>query len=337
MLKILSIIIPTYNMEKYLRKCLDSLVVSDENMKLLEVLVINDGSKDSSSQIAHEYESRFPNSFRIIDKENGNYGSCINRGLKEATGKYIKVLDADDSFNNDAFSTYLQTLTSIDVDLVLNDTFLVNEKDNVFETWTFNIQKGIFDFYNVKINPSMHCVTYRRENLIALNYKQTEGISYTDQQWVFTPLSIVKTSFYTNLPLYRYLVGREGQTVNPEIRKKNLNQRLKTLEDMIQQFEEYDQEKGKGYKWMENKLINQISSIYRLVIIEDKDDKNSLVINFDNNLKEQHNYLYREVESKLVLGSRIKHNYGIYWRKYHRLNKFHPIIIAFYIFKSVFK
>ena len=67
--KILSIIIPTYNMEKYLRKCLDSLIISDENMEKIEVLVINDGSKDSSSVIAHEYESRYPQTIKVIDKD----------------------------------------------------------------------------------------------------------------------------------------------------------------------------------------------------------------------------------------------------------------------------
>ena len=68
--KILTIIIPTYNMEKYLRRCLDSLIIDEEGMKQLEVLVINDGSKDSSSQIAHEYQDKYPDTFRVIDKEN---------------------------------------------------------------------------------------------------------------------------------------------------------------------------------------------------------------------------------------------------------------------------
>ena len=73
--KILTIIIPTYNMEKYLRRCLDSLIIDEEGMKQLEVLVINDGSKDSSSQIAHEYQDKYPDTYRVIDKENGNYGN----------------------------------------------------------------------------------------------------------------------------------------------------------------------------------------------------------------------------------------------------------------------
>ena len=116
--KVLSLIIPTYNMEKYLKKCLDSLIV--ENMDLLEVLVVNDGSKDNSSKIAHEYEEKYPNTFRVIDKENGNYGSCINRGLAEAKGKYVKVLDADDCFDVNNFNKYLSFLQENDVDLVLN-------------------------------------------------------------------------------------------------------------------------------------------------------------------------------------------------------------------------
>ena len=96
--KLLTIVIPSYNMEKYLDRCLSSLIVSDEKMQCLEVLVINDGSKDRTSEIAHTYEERFPGTFRVVDKENGHYGSCVNRGLKEARGTFIKVLDADDYF-----------------------------------------------------------------------------------------------------------------------------------------------------------------------------------------------------------------------------------------------
>ena len=95
MQKLLTIIVPTYNMQDYLRHCLDSLIVSNEWLDLLEVLVINDGSKDKSSEIGHEFEMLYPNTFVVIDKENGNYGSCINKGLEIATGKYVKVLDSD--------------------------------------------------------------------------------------------------------------------------------------------------------------------------------------------------------------------------------------------------
>ena len=127
MQKLLTIVIPTYNMQDYLARCLDSLIIKDDDlMSKLEVLVVNDGSKDNSSAIAHEYEAKYPNTFRVIDKENGNYGSCVNRGLKEAAGKYIKVLDADDWFDNSNFEKYLSVLSSIDADLILTDFSIVN-------------------------------------------------------------------------------------------------------------------------------------------------------------------------------------------------------------------
>ena len=136
--KILSIIIPTYNMEKYLRKCLDSLIVSDEKMQMLEVLVINDGSRDSSSLIAHEYEAKYPLTIRVVDKENGNYGSCINRGLKEATGKYVKVLDADDYFDTISFEQFIILLASTDADLVISDYSKVNEHGDILDDISFS-------------------------------------------------------------------------------------------------------------------------------------------------------------------------------------------------------
>lgn len=71
MKKILTIVIPTYNVQDYLHRCLNSLIVSEEQMQHLEVLVVNDGSKDSSSAIAHEYQDKYPDTFRVIDKEKG--------------------------------------------------------------------------------------------------------------------------------------------------------------------------------------------------------------------------------------------------------------------------
>lgn len=129
--KILSIVIPTYNMEKYLNKCIDSLLIPDLN--LLDILIINDGSKDSSSAIGHEYESRFPESIHIIDKENGNYGSCVNRGLKEAKGRYFRLLDADDSLDTDSLQQIVKILKNLDneVDVMITNYSIVDIHGNV--------------------------------------------------------------------------------------------------------------------------------------------------------------------------------------------------------------
>ena len=121
MSKILTIVVPSYNMEAYLGKCLDSLIVRDADgslnanmMDALEVLVINDGSKDRTSEIGHSYEAKYPGTFRVIDKENGHYGSCVNRGLAEAKGAFIRVLDADDYVDNAKFKLFLELLLSFE-------------------------------------------------------------------------------------------------------------------------------------------------------------------------------------------------------------------------------
>lgn len=220
--KLLSIVIPTYNMEKYLRKCLDSLVVSDKYLKQLDVLVINDGSKDSSSLIAHEYESRFPDTFRVIDKGNGNYGSCINRGISEACGLYFRILDADDSFDTQALEALIDVLSSGDASEVVFTNFkMVDPNGKCISYKETTIPEGVHNFGEIDfIGTSnehlltMHCITYRTDYLRSSGLHQQEGISYTDVEYCYFPLIEARSFCYIDLILYFYLVGREGQTVS---------------------------------------------------------------------------------------------------------------------------
>lgn len=93
--KVLTVIVPVYNMEKYIRQCLESLVIG-EALDRIEVLVVLDGSKDGSAEIAYEFVEQYPDTFRIIYKANGGHGSAINTGLMMASGEYVKILDSDD-------------------------------------------------------------------------------------------------------------------------------------------------------------------------------------------------------------------------------------------------
>lgn len=236
--KVLSVIIPTYNMEDYLRKCLSSLVLPDASlMHSLEVIVVIDGATDSSSKIAHEYQDAYPDTFRVIDKENGNYGSCVNRGLKEATAKYIRVLDADDSYNTENLSRFLQQLSTIDCDLLLTDYNIVDASGNVSERRTFDVKSDeVIDVTKVQrpvAELEMHAITYRREILLDLNYWQTEGISYTDTEWAFIPLMAVSTVCYLNIQVYNYLVGRAGQTMDAAVFRKGIHHILKVNDRLM--------------------------------------------------------------------------------------------------------
>ena len=226
--KQISIIIPTYNMESYIGKCLDSLLIPE--LDAVEVLVVNDGSKDRSSEIAHSYAKCYPNSIRVIDKENGNYGSCINTALPLATGRYVKVLDADDTFDAYAFSRLVNCLGSVNDDVVVTDFMEVDDAGNPHPSNRMS-KYGLPAGKTLRLDEmgradilqlAMHGIAYRRAIFSNIAYHQTEGISYTDTEWRIQPLCHAETVRYIDVGiLYRYLIGREGQTMDPAIYLKS--------------------------------------------------------------------------------------------------------------------
>lgn len=320
MIKILTIVIPTYNMEKYLDRCLSSLIVKDEQMDNLEVLVINDGSKDRSSEIAHAYETRYPQTFRVIDKENGNYGSCVNRGVSEATGKYIKILDADDWFSS-AFPSYLSFLEEHDADLVLSDFDFINMSGNIFRTVFYDLPVGE-DLLFQSLLPSasniwMHAVTYRTQIVRDSGYKQTEGISYTDQEWVFYPMSRVTSVCYFGNALYEYLVGRTGQTIDPSVWIKSSSQEMLSAGVMLGQFYEEKElipESVRSY-W-EARIHYRSKIIYDHILIDAPVSQNSDwygLRDYDACLAEKCPSVYEQLDDEIV-SPKIPYHYIRDWR-----------------------
>ena len=280
--KILSIIIPTYNMEKYLDKCLTSLIVEDkEQMKQLEVLVIIDGAKDRSSEIAHIYQNQHPETFVVIEKENGNYGSCINRGIKEATGRYVKILDADDSFDTISFSRFLDQIRNLpeDIDVIFSGYLVVNEQDGVISSYLRGFMPcGYLNWSNVahslidEHHLAMHEVTYRLSLLRDMNYLQTEGISYTDQEWVFYPMTNAKSFYLIDAYVYKYLVGRAGQTMDLKVFQKGVGANIIIANRMLPYYK-MCQNKNKNSEanyYLKNNLLWILNLIYSICLLSNK-------------------------------------------------------------------
>ena len=317
--KTLSIIIPTYNMEKYLHKCLDSLIVSDENMKQLEVLVINDGSKDSSSKIGHEYEAKFPQTFRVIDKENGNYGSCINRGLKEATGKYVKVLDADDYYDVTVFNRFIAFLENKDVDLVINEYCIFDENDIITECYSFNLPiERVFDLDEFPDFMSTwlwhHGITYRTQMLQDMKYQQTEGISYTDDEWIFKPMVHVKRVFYFPERLYYYLRGREGQTFDPKVLKKSLGNKIIVARSMLEYYNMVtSNETVQLPRYCYLKLKQRLIVLYNYIITKQYTEEcNTMLAELDKAMANLAPSVYQDLN---LVSNRFGQKYINKWRK----------------------
>lgn len=294
MYKVLTIVVPTYNMEKYLDRGLSSLIISDENMRKLEVLVVNDGSKDRSSEIAHFYEQRYPNTFRVIDKENGNYGSCVNRGLQEATGKYIKILDADDWFDTEVLDLFISYLLEVDADLIISDYKVVDAKGDVSETYNFKLptdhQFGLDELSEGTITWLWHQgITYKTEKVRAINYQQTEGISYTDDEWIYAPMVKVQQICYFPHYLYLYLRGREGQTFDPTVLKKTFASRVIVVKKLLEYYQCYRDKVDKEIRnYLFVKFIIKLTTIYNFYLIKESSaEGNKTIHELDSLIKDK--------------------------------------------------
>lgn len=322
--KILTIVIPTYNMQDYLRRCLDSLIVPEEQMKQLEVLVVNDGSKDNSSAIAHEYQDKYPGTFRVIDKENGNYGSCVNRGLKEATGKYIKILDADDWFDTGKLPSYIQQLAIQDADMVLNCCKLVDingkKQRNIGASFMINGETISFsEFAKFHYFPPMHNVAYRLSILKSMKYSQTEGISYTDMEWVEKPISAVSSVTYIDVCLYNYCLGREGQTVSDDIISKRFDHHCMIAYSLLDFSLNYmGDEAHKQY--IEQKAIDYLRYLYRKHIIGGVFE-DAAFRKFDDIIRGKYSFVCSSIS-----GLKFKSFYISIWR-YFRLGKTYGLFL----------
>lgn len=217
-------------MEEYLDNCLSSMIMDDASlMGALEVIIVNDGSKDRSLEIASSYKERFPDTFIVIDKENGNYGSCVNMGLKEATGNYFRIVDADDWVDTSALITFISHLIDCNCDLVFTNYAVIKglnieyKKCNarIIPNVVYDLTKIVYekDDYHMQ----MHGMTYKTDVLKSMGLRLTEGVSYTDSEYCFLPLSAIETIIYWDIVLYQYRAEREGQTISVESRVKSTN------------------------------------------------------------------------------------------------------------------
>lgn len=291
--KILTLIIPSYNMENYLDKCLDSLRCP--GLDRMEVIVVNDGSKDSTLSIARSRENEYPSSIRVLDKPNGNYGSCINAALPMATGRFVKVLDADDSFCTNNITPFIDFLEKCNADLVISDYDIVDEKGSVTEEVRFNLPAGEKLDAEI-ILPTlreclfeMHAVAYRREMLLEIGYRQTEGVSYTDQEWMFAPMVAVKSCRYYPHTIYRYLVGRAGQTVDAEVARRKVGETITVLNSMLDTLRERQKEISSiRRQYFDSRIMTKLVSVYRILLLKSKGEElNGALLSLDKRIADE--------------------------------------------------
>lgn len=224
--KILSVVIPSYNTEKYIDDCLPTFL-DDSINDLIEILIVNDGSKDNTLLKARYYESKFPGTIRVIDKPNGGHGSTINRGIQEATGLYFKVVDGDDWVDTANFIKYVQYLSeNSENDLVVCPYVTVDEttlEKKVINDFKYFKEGGVdVDYFYSHVNAvCMHSITYKTNKLRDNNIELDEHMFYVDQEYNLYPLAFINTISYVNIPVYQYRVASATQSMNKKNMQKN--------------------------------------------------------------------------------------------------------------------
>ncbi|MBR6917294.1 MAG: glycosyltransferase family 2 protein [Clostridia bacterium] len=305
-MKTLSIVVPVYNTEDYIRRCLDSLVMAKDKSSF-EVIVVSDGSKDASIDIAKEYEKKYPGCIVIIEKENGGHGSTINKGLEVASGKYFRVLDSDDWFDTMNFEKYLEDLKSCDEDLVLTSytqeyTFSGEHFDYKYDRFEHG---KVYTWDDMKFDKDSMYFTlasssYKTELLKKCGLHLFEKTFYVDMQFNIYPIPYLYTVRFLDYDVYRYFIGRPSQSMSRENLTKNLPQHEKVLMFIVDYYESMKDRCNESQKdYMALIFFFMYYSQIDIVCqkMKGRHKAYKLIKSFDRELKKRSRDLYENVSS----------------------------------------
>lgn len=270
---LLSVIVPSYNSQDYLDRCLDTLVGGGAEV---EILVVDDGSSDGTAALAQTYVERYPGVVVLVSKPNGGHGSAINAGLAVARGRYLKVVDSDDWVDETAYGRVLDTLRGFvasgsDVDLLVSNFVYekvgkrrkvavryanVLPRDRVFtwsETRRFRKRQYLL----------MHSMIYRTSLLHEVGLELPEHTFYVDNLYAFVPLARVRSAYYLDVDFYRYFIGRDDQSVHEAVMLRRLDQQLRVNWMMLRHLRatDVDDKRLRDYRLHYVRIICAVSSI----------------------------------------------------------------------------
>ena len=321
MKKILTISIAAYNVENYINNTLDSLLI--DNIDDLEILVEDDGGTDNTANIVKEYENKYPGIVKLVHKENGGYGSTVNKSLELAQGKYFKLLDGDDWVISSNFNKFLKLLRKIDVDAIYSPRIKQNESaKKQLNDYFDNEIEGEYNFEDIILKSKdsiiMHTLTYKTELLKSCKLKLLEKCFYTDTQYAMFPTVSAKKIYITHMPVYVYRVGRDEQSISISSHQKHYEDHVRVSKAMIEFYNKnkdiLEPNKEKYIFDYTKKHIG--NTIVRFYLVLDKNKENlEKIKDFENFVLNNNKKFYDAVEehSKIVrILRKTNYNYIVY-------------------------
>ena len=321
--KLLTIVIPAYNAEKVLPKCLDSLII-DEILDYVEVLIINDGSKDNTSIIAQDYEVKYPDFFHVINKENGNYGSVMNVGLSLAKGKYFRTLDSDDWVKKDGMIKLVSSLKESEADLILTERIKYYQNSNQEVVYSFDssmpfdrdvcIDDTLLDNKSVLYSMVVMSMCYKTSLLRQCSFKWSEKVFYSDNEYCYFPMKHARTIRLVNEPFYVYYIGDDIQSTSEVSLRKNFQSfnvvTNRIVDDYLSDNKKYPTQK------ILDKVFFRVLRYFYSYIFTDGRIRRKEILHLDRKFK-NFGSIYQEV------GVRFK-NAGINVIEAYRTSLLHP-------------
>lgn len=297
-MKILSFIIPSFNVEWCLHKALNSMLVQDI-LQDIEIIVVNDGSTDKTEEIATQYVRQYPQNVILVNKSNGGHGSAINSAISYISGTYFKVVDADDWVISENLPEFVNILKDCTCDVVLTPYHRIDMKDGSRESWNmycdnykkvYSLEDIVADWKKFDRCCMFHGISYRTEFYRYHNYQLPEKIFYEDHEFSSIPFCYADSIYPINIYVYQYLVGNSEQSVSDKNKLARLSHAEKVTRDLLIYRREHFNLTSEGMKYLDLKIESGIPSYYETVCIvqrnkkkgrKDMDQFNAMIQSFD--------------------------------------------------------
>ena len=218
MKKILTVSVAAYNVENVIEQCLNSFIQM-KHVDDIEIIVTDDGSTDATKEHVQTYADKYPNSIRLISKENGGHGSTINTALSFARGKYFKIVDGDDWIDPKAADRLVEFLENSEADLVLSNYTEVYPQKKRFINMVANWKVGeLYTFKNTHIYDfiPMHACTIKLDSYKTASFPISEHCFYVDTEFIFYMVMATKKITFCDANVYQYRLGSETQSVSAD-------------------------------------------------------------------------------------------------------------------------
>lgn len=240
-MKILSIIIPSYNSEQYLDKCIRSLL-APEVLDKLDIMIVNDGSADGTAAVAEKYCAAYPDSVRLISQENKGHGGALNTGFAAAAGKYLKPIDADDWVETENLPQFVHLLENCSSDVVLTHHHTIDIGTGEIKNWrsypkefgrSYSLDEIMADWKSFDRSLTFHGITYNTAFYRQYGIQLSEHVFYEDHEYATFPCCHAKTVTPFDLFVYDYRIGDVQQSVSEANQLKRISHTEAVLKRMI--------------------------------------------------------------------------------------------------------